>query len=78
MNLVYNRQDFWTTTSNKQLNFLQHINTILKATGKAAVVVPDNVLFEGGAGEIIRDKLLKQHTFIQSYVYQPVFFINQA
>ena len=42
--LVYNRQDFWTTSSNKQLNFVQHINTILKATGKAAVVVPDNVL----------------------------------
>ena len=56
--LVYNRQDFWTTSSNKQLNFLQHINTILKATGKAAVVLPDNVLFEGGAGEIIRKKLL--------------------
>ena len=56
--LVYNRQDFWTTSSNKQLNFIQHINTILKATGKAAVVVPDNVLFEGGAGEIIRQKLL--------------------
>ena len=57
--LVYNRQDFWTTSSNKQLNFVQHINTILKATGKAAVVVPDNVLFEGGAGEIIRKKLLE-------------------
>lgn len=57
--LVYNRQDFWTTSSNKQLNFVQHINTILKATGKAAVVVPDNVLFEGGAGEIIRKKLLQ-------------------
>lgn len=56
--LVYNRQDFWTTSSNKQLNFIQHINTILSATGKAAVVVPDNVLFEGGAGEIIRQKLL--------------------
>lgn len=56
--LVYNRQDFWTTSSNKQLNFLQHINTILKATGKAAVVVPDNVLFEAGAGEVIRKKLL--------------------
>lgn len=56
--LVYNRQDFWTTSSNKQLNFIQHINTILKPTGKAAVVVPDNVLFEGGAGEIIRKKLL--------------------
>lgn len=45
----HNRQDFWTTSSNKQLNFIQHINTILNATGKAAVVVPDNVLFEGGA-----------------------------
>ena len=56
--LVYNRQDFWTTSSNKQLNFVQHINTILKATGKAAVVVPDNVLFEGGAGETVRKKLL--------------------
>ena len=56
--LVYNRQDFWTTSSNKQLNFIQHINTLLKADGKAAVVVPDNVLFEGGAGEIVRNKLL--------------------
>lgn len=56
--LVYNRQDFWTTSSNKQLNFLQHINTLLKVTGHAAVVVPDNVLFEGGAGETIRKKLL--------------------
>ena len=56
--LVYNRSDFWTTSSNKQLNFVQHINTILKATGKAAVVVPDNVLFEGGAGETVRKKLL--------------------
>jgi len=66
--LVYNRQDFWTTTSNKQLNFLQHINTILKATGKAAVVVPDNVLFEGGAGETIRQKLLQTtdlHTILR-------------
>ena len=56
--LVYNRQDFWTTSSNKQLNFVQHIHTILKVTGKAAVVVPDNVLFEGGAGETVRKKLL--------------------
>ena len=66
--LVYNRQDFWTTSSNKQLNFLQHINTLLKATGKAAVVVPDNVLFEGGAGEIIRKKLLETcdlHTILR-------------
>ena len=66
--LVYNRQDFWTTSSNKQLNFVQHINTILKTTGKAAVVVPDNVLFEGGAGETIRQKLLSTcdlHTILR-------------
>lgn len=66
--LVYNRQEFWTTSSNKQLNFIQHINTLLKATGKAAVVVPDNVLFEGGAGEIIRKKLLETcdlHTILR-------------
>ncbi len=61
--LIYNRQDFWTTSSNKQLNFVQHINTILKATGKAAVVVPDNVLFEGGAGEVVRNKLLQTTDF---------------
>lgn len=66
--LVYNRQDFWTTSSNKQLNFVQHINTILKVTGKAAIVVPDNVLFEGGAGEIVRKKLLETtdlHTILR-------------
>jgi type I restriction enzyme M protein len=66
--LTYNRQDFWATTSNKQLNFLQHIRTMLKTTGKAAVVVPDNVLFEGGAGEIIRRKLLETtelHTILR-------------
>ena len=66
--LVYNRQDFWTTSSNKQLNFVQHINTILKATGKAAVVVPDNVLFEGGAGETVRKKILQTtdlHTILR-------------
>jgi len=57
-NLTYNRQDFWATTSNKQLNFVQHIRAMLRTTGRAAVVVPDNVLFEGGAGEAIRRKLL--------------------
>jgi type I restriction enzyme M protein len=56
---TYNRQDFWATTSNKQLNFVQHIHTILKSSGQAAVVVPDNVLFEGGAGETVRKKLLE-------------------
>ena len=57
--LTYARQDFWETTSNKQLNFLQHIVNMLKVDGKAAVVLPDNVLFEGGAGEKIRRKLLE-------------------
>lgn len=57
--LTYERQSFWVTTSNKQLNFLQHIVTMLKADGQAAVVLPDNVLFEGGAGEIVRKKLLE-------------------
>ncbi|WP_295372292.1 class I SAM-dependent DNA methyltransferase [uncultured Pseudacidovorax sp.] len=56
--LLYERQDFWETTSNKQLNFLQHIVSMLKVNGRAAVVLPDNVLFEGGAGEKIRRKLL--------------------
>ncbi|MDY6801239.1 MAG: class I SAM-dependent DNA methyltransferase, partial [Bacteroidota bacterium] len=66
--LTYNRQDFWATTSNKQLNFIQHIRTILKIDGKAAVVVPDNVLFEGGAGETVRKKLLETtdlHTILR-------------
>ena len=64
----YNRQDFWTTTSNKQLNFVQHIHTILKTTGHAAVVLPDNVLFEGGAGETVRRKLMETmelHTILR-------------
>jgi type I restriction enzyme M protein len=66
--ISYERQDFWTTTSNKQLNFLQHVHSMLKASGKAAVVIPDNVLFEGGAGEAIRRELLKQcdvHTLLR-------------
>lgn len=66
--LTYNRQDFWATTSNKQLNFVQHIRSLLKTTGHAAVVVPDNVLFEGGAGETVRRKLLETtelHTILR-------------
>lgn len=65
---MINRQDFIVTTSNKQLNFLQHIKTLLKVTGEAAVVLPDNVLFEGGAGETIRKELLKTtelHTILR-------------
>jgi type I restriction enzyme M protein len=64
----YERQDFWTTTKNKQLNFVQHIKTLLKVHGRAAVVLPDNVLFEGGAGETVRRNLLKQfdvHTLLR-------------
>jgi type I restriction enzyme M protein len=55
------RDDFWVTTSNKQLNFVQHIKTIMDINGRAAVVLPDNVLFEGGAGETIRKRLLKEY-----------------
>jgi type I restriction enzyme M protein len=62
------RDDFWTSTSNKQLNFVQHVKTLLKIHGKAAIVVPDNVLFEGGAGETVRRKLLHEcdiHTLLR-------------
>ena len=65
---IFERGDFWATTSNKQLNFVQHIKTLLKANGRAAVVVPDNVLFEGGAGETIRRKLMHEcdvHTLLR-------------
>jgi len=66
--LIYEREDFWATTSNKQLNFVQHIKTLLKIHGNAAVVIPDNVLFEGGAGETIRRKLMHEcdvHTLLR-------------
>ena len=66
--ISYERDDFWTTSSNKQLNFVQHVKTILKVNGKCAIVVPDNVLFEGGDGEIVRKKLLEQvdlHTMLR-------------
>ncbi|MCL0066157.1 type I restriction-modification system subunit M, partial [Dehalococcoidia bacterium] len=66
--LIYERQDFWATTSNKQLNFVQHVKTLLKINGKVAIVVPDNVLFEGGAGETVRKKLLHEcdvHTLLR-------------
>lgn len=62
------REDFWTTTSNKQLAFVQHIISILQEEGRAAIVLPDNVLFEGGAGEIIRKELLEKtdlHTILR-------------
>lgn len=62
------RKDFWITTSNKQLAFLQHIVTMLNENGRAAVVLPDNVLFEGGAGETIRKNLIEEtnlHTILR-------------
>ena len=66
--ITYERDDFWATTSNKQLNFLQHVRSLLKQDGKAAIVVPDNVLFEGGAGETVRRNMLQQadcHTLLR-------------
>jgi type I restriction enzyme M protein len=66
--ISYQRPDFWATTSNKQLNFVQHVHSMLKGDGRAAVVVPDNVLFEAGAGETIRRTLLKEcdvHTLLR-------------
>ena len=66
--LVVVRDDFWASTSNKQLNFVQHVKTLLAIGGRAAVVVPDNVLFEGGAGETVRRKLLHEcdvHTLLR-------------
>lgn len=66
--ITYERDDFWTSTTNKQLNFVQHVKSLLDIHGRAAVVVPDNVLFEGGAGETIRRELLKEcdcHTLLR-------------
>src|ERR1700694_3367425 len=66
--MSYLREDFWATTSNKQLNFLQHVRSLLEINGRAAIVIPDNVLFEGGAGERVRRLLLEQcdvHTLLR-------------
>jgi type I restriction enzyme M protein len=66
--IYYERPDFWATTTNKQLNFVQHVYSMLTDAGRAAVVVPDNVLFEAGAGEKIRRALLERcevHTLLR-------------
>ena len=66
--LVAERPDFWASSSNKQLNFLQHVRSLLKIHGRAAIVVPDNFLFEGGAGETVRRNLLREcdaHTLLR-------------
>ena len=88
-NKKYNKADFWTTTSNKQLNIIQHIYSILKTTGRAAEVVPDNVLFEDGTGDTVRQNLLKRinlHTILRlptGIFYKPgvkanvIFFDNK-
>jgi type I restriction enzyme M protein len=62
------RPDFWVETANKQLNFVQHISSLMKETGRAAVVVPDNVLFEAGAAAVIRRRLVETcdvHTLLR-------------
>ncbi len=53
-NQVPEREDFVISTSNKQLNFIQHVMTILKPGGRAAVVVPDNCLFADQAGDVFK------------------------
>lgn len=66
--LIVERPDFWAKTSNKQLNFLQHVRSLLKINGRAAIVIPDNVLFESGAGETVRNRLLAEcdvHTLLR-------------
>ena len=66
--ILYERDDFWASTTNKQLNFVQHVKSLLDIHGRAAVVVPDNVLFEGGAGETVRRQLLREcdvHTLLR-------------
>ncbi|GII89678.1 DNA methyltransferase [Sphaerisporangium siamense] len=65
---TYYRPDFWTKTSNRALNFIQHVYGLLETNGRAAVVIPDNVLFEGGAGDLIRRRLLSAcdlHTLLR-------------
>jgi type I restriction enzyme M protein len=63
------REDFTVSTSNKQLNFLQHILTVLKPGGRAAVVLPDNCLFEDKAGEVF--EILMQDCNLHTVVRLP-------
>jgi type I restriction enzyme M protein len=66
--LTVRRRDFWVATANKQLNFIQHVVSLLKSGGRAAVVIPDNVLFEGGAAAVVRRSLLETchvHTLLR-------------
>lgn len=66
--ITISRADFWATTSNKQLNFVQHVRSMLQINGMAAMVVPDNVLYDPGVGEKIRRRLLQDcdvHTLLR-------------
>jgi type I restriction enzyme M protein len=72
------REDFWTSTSNKQLNFVQHIYTLLKIDGRCAMVVPDNVLFEGGAGEKCGATCFRSAGFTPYCACQLAFGIRRA
>ena len=72
------RPDFWATTSNKQLNFLQHVKSLLEINGRAAVVVPDNVLFEGGAGETVRRDCSMKVTCIPCSGFPQAFSMPRA
>ncbi len=66
-NQAPDRDDFMVATTNKQLNFVQHILTALKKSGRAAIVLPDNVLFESKAGDVFEDlmKLANLHTILR-------------
>ncbi len=68
---VPNRADFTVPTANKQLNFVQHVISILKVGGRAAIVLPDNVLFEEHAGREVR-KLLLQDCDLHTILRLPV------
>lgn len=68
---VPNRDDFSVVTSNKQLNFIQHVLAVLKPGGRAAMVLPDNVLFEDHAGRDVR-RLLMQDSALHTILRLPV------
>jgi type I restriction enzyme M protein len=68
-NQAPDREDFTIETSNKQLNFLQHVVQILKPGGRAAIVLPDNCLFEGKAGEVF--KLVMEDCNVHSILRLP-------
>jgi type I restriction enzyme M protein len=68
-NQAPNRDDFTIETSNKQLNFVQHVVNVLKPGGRAAMVLPDNCLFEGKAGEVF--KILMQDCNLHTVLRLP-------